>query len=98
MGFLRALNTNYIMQMQMGDSTHIFTDADFQHCAGHYYKLDFRYNAALFKLLKDDIAKGEIFPAIRDNELHFYCKGGCLYKLAKGVFLRDSNYEYYNVH
>ena len=49
----------------------------------------------LFEELKADVLKGEVFPAVRKNELHFYYKGGCLYKFADGSFKRDKNYEKY---
>ena len=50
-------------------------------------------NAVLFNRLKADVLKGELFPAVRKNELHFYYKGGCLYKFAGGSFKRDKNFE-----
>ncbi|NCA93173.1 leucine-rich repeat domain-containing protein, partial [bacterium] len=37
-------------------------------------------SAALFERLKADVNAGEVFPAVRKDELHFYYKGGCLYK------------------
>ena len=52
-------------------------------------------NAELFEKLKADVLKGEVFPAVRKNELHFYYKGGCLYKFAEGSFKRDKNYKKY---
>lgn len=94
--FRRTFNELNISQMQAGDGKHNLTDADFQSRVGRYIKLDTRYNAALFTLLKDDVVNGEVFPAIRNNELHFYYKGGCLYKFVKGVFLRDCNFELYS--
>lgn len=50
-------------------------------------------NAELFAKLKADILKGEVFPAVRKNELYFYYKGGCLYKFSCGSFKRDKNFE-----
>lgn len=50
-------------------------------------------NGELFERLKADILLGNVFPAIRVNELHFYYKGGCLYKFVGGSFKRDKNYE-----
>ena len=41
-------------------------------------------NARLFNRLKADVLKGKVFPAVRKNELHFYYKGGCLYKFVGG--------------
>ena len=41
--------------------------------------------------------KGEVFPAVRKNELHFYYKGGCLYKFSGGSFKRDKNFEKFGV-
>lgn len=52
-------------------------------------------NSALFNLLKNDIKKGKVFPAIRKNQIYFYYEGGCLYKFSNGVFLRDRQYEKY---
>lgn len=52
-------------------------------------------NAVLFERLKIDVLNGDVFPAIRNNELHFYYKGGCLYKFAGGSFARDSRYGLY---
>lgn len=49
-------------------------------------------NAGLFNRLKADAEKGEVFPAVRKNELHFYYRGGCLYKFAGGSFKRDKNF------
>ena len=43
-------------------------------------------NAELLAKLKADVLNGEVFPAVRKNELHFYYKGGCLYKFAGGSF------------
>ena len=50
-------------------------------------------NAELFAKLKADVVNGAVFPAVRKNELHFYYKGGCLYKFAGGSFKRDKNFE-----
>ena len=63
----------------------IFTETQMQ-------KMKSGVNAELFAKLKADVLKGEVFPAIRQNELHFYYKGGCLYKFANGSFKRDKNY------
>lgn len=52
-------------------------------------------SAALFELLKTDVYAGEVFPAVRKDELHFYYKGGCLYKF-NGSFIRDKAYEKYS--
>lgn len=52
-------------------------------------------NERQFKLLKDDVLAGEVFPAIRANELHFYYKGGRLYKF-NGTYSRDGNYKFYS--
>jgi len=43
----------------------------------------------LFAKLKADTYKGEVFPAVRKNELHFYHGGGCLYKLTGYRLARD---------
>ena len=65
--------------------------------SGIYLKLDACCNATLFTMLKADVLKGEVFPAVRQNELHFYYKGGCLYKFARGSFRRDKNFEKFGV-
>ena len=49
----------------------------------------------LFALLKEDVLKGTVFPAIRKGELHFYYRGGCLYKFSGGSFKRDKNFAKY---
>ena len=51
--------------------------------------------AKLFGLLKTDVLAGRVFPAVRTNELHFYYKGGCLYKF-NGAYSRDDNYKLYS--
>ena len=53
-------------------------------------------NAELFGRLKADVLAGEVFPAVRMNELHFYYKGGRLYKFANGRFVRDPRYSIYS--
>lgn len=53
-------------------------------------------NAELFGRLKADVLAGEVFPAVRVNELHFYYKGGRLYKFANGRFVRDPRYSIYS--
>ena len=60
-------------------------------------QIDRMQRDGLFEELKTDVLKGEVFPAVRKNELHFYYKGGCLYKFVGGSFLRDKNYEKYGV-
>lgn len=52
-------------------------------------------NTELFNLLKEDIASGVVFPAVRKNQIYFYYEGGCLYKFANGKFSRDKAYEKY---
>ncbi len=47
-------------------------------------------NAELYGLIKNDILTGDVFPAIRKNEIYFYFEGGCLYKFSNGKFTRDS--------
>ncbi|MDE6666833.1 MAG: hypothetical protein K2K38_00630 [Clostridia bacterium] len=53
-------------------------------------------NSYLYNLLERDIISGNVFPAIRKNQLYFYYKGGCLYKFSNGKFTRDKAYEKYN--
>ena len=95
MEFSRTFSEDNIAKMLSGNADHAPSAADFSHGVGKYEKLNPNYNAALFSLLKNDVTKGIIFPAVRGNELHFYCKGGCLYKFVNGVFLRDTNYKLY---
>lgn len=94
MGFVRALSDFNRIQMQAGDCNHELDDSDFVN-AGNYVKLKSECNASLFALLKRDVESGKVYPAVRNDELHFYYKGGCLYKFTKGVFLRDSKYRLY---
>ena len=54
-------------------------------------------NGELFEHLKADVLKGEVFPAVRKNELHFYYKGGCLFRFCGGSFKRDKNFEKFGV-
>jgi len=48
---------------------------------------------ALFALLKADVLKGEVFPAVRVGAIDFYYMGGCLYRLKAASFLRNPDYE-----
>lgn len=50
-------------------------------------------DAHLFTKLKADVLKGKVFPAVRKDELHFYYKGGCLYRFANGSFKRNLAYD-----
>jgi hypothetical protein len=50
----------------------------------------------LFRRLKDDVIKGEVFAAVRKEEIHFYYKGGRLYKFNGNSFFRDGEYEKYS--
>lgn len=54
------------------------------------------HDKVLFEKLKSDVANGSVFPAVRNNELHFYYKGGCLYKIKGNKFDRAPEYENYN--
>lgn len=54
-------------------------------------------NIELFKLLKNDILSGLVFPAVRKNQLYFYYKGGCLFKYSNGTFTRDEAYKKYGL-
>lgn len=91
--FARFLDEAYQNQLfcgkQTGELTNCFVND------GRVVKLDKNFNALLFAQLKQDVANGILFPAIRANELHFYYKGGCLYKFAKGRFVRDARYALY---
>lgn len=53
-------------------------------------------NAERFGRLKADVLAGEVFPAVRVDELHFYYRGGRLYQFAGGAFVRDSRYTSYS--
>lgn len=46
--------------------------------------------------LKKGITSGEIFPAIRDEEIHFYYKGGCLFKYSDCSYKFNREYLKYN--
>ncbi|MCH5152220.1 MAG: hypothetical protein J1F65_06180 [Clostridiales bacterium] len=97
MAFLRAFDNVNISKMNSGDSAYIKNDIELQFSDNnHYLKLNPCYNVALFTLLKDDVTKGNVFPALRNNELHFYYKGGCLFKFVNGAFYRDSKYKGYS--
>lgn len=52
-------------------------------------------NTELFARLKQDILSGEVFPAVRKNEMHFYYKGGCLYKFSHGRFTYNAAFDKY---
>lgn len=96
MSFIRNLSIENINKLTStnGQAPFELQHAFTRNC--NYLKLNAEFNAALFAMLKADVANGTVFPAVRDNELHFYYKGGCLFKFAKGAFLRDINYEKYN--
>jgi len=53
-------------------------------------------SAELFVRLKKDIYAGLVFPAVRIGEVHFYYKGGCLYKFNGSSYVRDKKYESYS--
>lgn len=53
-------------------------------------------NAELFAQLKTDTYAGLVFPAVRKGEVHFYYKGGCLYKFNGVSFARDKAYGAYS--
>lgn len=44
------------------------------------------------KCLLPDIKSGEVFPAFRNNEIHFYHKGGRLFAFKGNVFKTDVNH------
>lgn len=52
-------------------------------------------SAELFARLKNDTYAGFVFPAVRRDEIHFYYKGGCLYKFNGTSFARDKAYKAY---
>lgn len=53
-------------------------------------------NSELFAQLKTDTYAGLVFPAVRKGEVHFYYKGGCLYKFNGVSFVRDKAYGVYS--
>jgi hypothetical protein len=53
-------------------------------------------SAELFAKLKNDTYAGLVFPAVRKGEVHFYYKGGCLYKFNGISFARDKAYGAYS--
>lgn len=55
-------------------------------------KLTIDQNAETFALLKEDVAKGIVFPAVRNERIDFYYLGGCLYSFG-GTFFRDKEWE-----
>ncbi|MCH5156263.1 MAG: hypothetical protein J1G02_00115 [Clostridiales bacterium] len=55
-------------------------------------RLESAHNAHTFALLKADVLKGEVFPAVRNERIDFYYLGGCLYSYA-GTFFRDPEWE-----
>lgn len=46
----------------------------------------------LYRLLKNDVLNGEVFPAVRDGVIDFYYKGGCLYRFGGQSFSRRKEY------
>ena len=97
MSFIRNFDDRNIERMT-GQTCPVASNAELSFTySGMYLKLDSCCNATLFNMLKSDVLKGEVFPAIRQNELHFYYKGGCLYKFAQGSFRRDKNFEKFGV-
>lgn len=52
-------------------------------------------NTILFNdYLLPDIRKGEVFPAVRNEEIHFYYKGGRLFKYANDNFYTHIKYAF----
>lgn len=50
----------------------------------------------LFERLKFDVLNGIVFPTVRKNELHFYYKGGCLFRFNGTSFFRNKEYAKYS--
>lgn|GEM_PF-1231117 len=46
--------------------------------------------------LMPDIIKGNVYPAVRKKEFHFYYGGGCLFKFSGSSFKRNPAYEYHD--
>ena len=97
MSFLRNFDSNNIDRMTGKSCSDVLSSQLSFSYSGIYLKLDANCNFTLFTMLKADVLKGEVFPAVRQNELHFYYKGGCLYKFAGGSFKRDKNFEKFGV-
>lgn len=49
-------------------------------------------NLALYNLLKKDVQAGVVFPAIRNNSIDFYYKGGKLFEFKGGTFKTHIKY------
>ena len=99
MAFLRVFSeTNIELMKNSGNVDVSKANLTLIPYGNHYLKLAKDDNATLFALLKNDVKRGKVFPAVRHNELHFYYKGGCLFKFLKGAFYRDKNYDKYSQH
>jgi hypothetical protein len=60
-------------------------------------KISFLEGEPLYKLLRDDVKKGEVFPALRKDTLDFYCGGGVLFRFDGKQFQRNPNYGGENI-
>jgi len=49
-------------------------------------------NDPLFPHLREDVLRGIVFPAVRDEEIHFYHAGGRLCRYTSGSFYTNSSY------
>ena len=96
MSFKRTFTDKNINLMQKGIVETTKRELVLYTYGEHYLRLDSADNATLFALLKADVVLGNVFPAVRNDELHFYYKGGCLFKFRNGAFYRDKNYEGYS--
>ena len=97
MAFIRSFSeSNINLMTQFGSVDTTKCKLLFEPYGKRYIKVKAECNAALFAMLKNDIYAGIVFPAIRNDELHYYYKGGCLFKFVKGAFFRNANYENYS--
>lgn len=46
----------------------------------------------LWPQLRENVLAGEVFPAIRNREMHFYCDGGRLFAFSKNGFRTNEKY------
>jgi len=49
----------------------------------------------IYKLLKEDIESGEVFPALRVNRIDFYYEGGCILNYKSNGFFYNHDYLKY---
>jgi hypothetical protein len=64
-----------------------------------YKKFDLQKfkNEEIFNLIENDISCGNIFPALRANEIHFYYEGGRIFTFNGGKFSYNTEYHKYMI-